>query len=166
MKHEEICKEHTHCLNSFWPFSVHSWTSNCMWFTNIEVECPHPCPSLKKIMVQLQLDWSQLHFSLEANRLPRGTDPCPGQLADPFRLLPCNSDQSLTSGTDMASGIMWLTFKWLACLPNTQLNTLIHTICQGKTSAYGPPQTLPWVRQGHGRSYALPKASAWPQHCF
>lgn len=165
MKHEEICKEHTHCLNSFWPFSVHSWTSNCMWFTNIEVECPHPCPSLKKIMVQLQLDWSQLHFSLEANRLPRGTDPCPGQLADPFRLLPCNSDQSLTSGTDMASGIMWLTFKWLACLPNTQLNTLIHTICQEKTS-YGPPQTLPWVRQGHGCSYALPKASAWPQHCF
>lgn len=67
-------------------FIVSEGPPNCLWFTNIKVECPHPCHSWKKIMVQLQFFSSQLHFSIAANRLTR-TDLCPGQLADPFRLL-------------------------------------------------------------------------------
>lgn len=132
---------------------------HCMWFTNIKVECPHTCHSLKKIMVQLQFYWNQSHFSTEAWQ----EEQPPAQVSQLIHLdftYTSNSEQSLASGTEMASGTMWLTFKWLS-FPFPAHSWIASSIPLVRKRPQ--PVVLPKPCHGPNRDmhYVLPKASAW-----
>lgn len=142
MKPEEIRKKDMHCLNTSWPFPVDSF-----WRCSLKVECPDPCHSLKKVMIQLHFYWSQHHFISPQKPRVRQEEHSPAQVSQLIHL-DCTS---IGNSNRPELGLHW-DGKWCSVthlqmvklsFPPTQLDGFIHTACQERSSAYGPPQTVP-----------------------